>query len=391
MQTLTKRTVHDIDRSYDKKININLPSNPIQPFNQHANLPRRTANLILKIAAGVGADIGAIFAAEGVGNFSGKIEETRFSSAQFFNIFRKLGTVIADDAHRETGYFIQNFDEDLFYSCIMNGKNLEDVIDKSVKFCNSMNGSPRRLSLEIDGQNAILHVASRLRKNEIRAVLTDMLGLSYYYKLFSWMIAESICPIEVTLVHDELIDREIVGENIDCPVHFNGRSNAIVFNRKFLQKPVLRTYHELYDSLVTRHFELTPFPPTTSTATYIENLFRKILATKSPIPNSDQIASALGKSGQTLRRHLAMENTSFQYLLDKCRIEKSIELLEQTDLTLDEISELLGFSAGSGFSRAFKNWTGYSPSVFRLQSRGSLVNLKPDALRAGAAPAPQNS
>jgi len=377
MQPLTNKSSHEIDKKYDKKLNITSTRNRrAYPANQTLWLPRKTASFILKISTNSGIDIDEIFRSEGARNFCGKIENQDLSKTQFFTIFRKLIVALERDAHLDAGHHAPAFDDDLFYSCIMNGKNLEDVILKACKFSKCMSNSPRTLQLTTTDRDAIFSFTPPPQKSDIRTAAIDMLFLSHYYKLFSWLIAESICPSRVALCHDKIIDREILEENIDRPMHFNSDENIIVFNRKFLQKPVLRTYQELNSSLITRFFELTPTPPTTSIATYIENFLRKMLATKSPIPNSDQIASALGKSGQTLRRHLAMENTSFQYLLDKCRIERSIELLQETNLTLDEISELLGFSAGSGFSRAFKNWTGYSPSVFRLQSRGNLLKLQ---------------
>jgi len=373
MQSLIKKTTHE-SNSYDRKIHISAPqlNNRVQSIDKNMWMPQKNAALILRAAAENGIDIRETFQAEGA-VYQGKADIGNLTKPQFFNIFKRLTCAISDVLHQRNGYSPQHIDDDLLFSCIMNGRNLEDVIEKLCKFLKSMKGSLVSAQLEISEQNAVFSISSKLKKNDPHAALLDMLSLSHYYKLFSWLITESISPSRMTLTHGRLIDQEAIDESIDCPVQFDSAVNSIVFNRKFLKKPVLRTYHELYDSLITRFFEFTPNPPTTSVATYIENLFRKILATKSPIPNSDQIASSLGKSGQTLRRHLAMENTSYQYLLDKCRIEKSMELLQETDLTLDEISELLGFSAGSGFSRAFKNWTGNSPSVFRLQTKGKML------------------
>ena len=376
MQTLIKKTNNHESSSYDRKIHISVPqrNHHIQSIDKNVWMPQKTANAILRAAAESGIDIREVFHSEGA-SYQGKADAANLSKVQFFNIFKRLSNAISDVLHQRNGHSQPVFDDDLLFSCIMNGRNLEDVIEKLCKFFKSMKGSLITPDIELVEQNVVFSINSKLRKNDPHAALIDMLSLSHYYKLFSWLITESISPSKMTLIHSRAFDQELIDENIDCPVQYDCGSNAIVFGKKFLKKPVRRTYHELYDSLITRFFEFTPNPPTTSVATYIENLFRKILATKSPIPNSDQIASSLGKSGQTLRRHLAMENTSYQYLLDKCRIEKSMELLQETDLTLDEISELLGFSAGSGFSRAFKNWTGNSPSTFRLQAKGKMLLL----------------
>ena len=41
--------------------------------------------------------------------------------------------------------------------------------------------------------------------------------------------------------------------------------------------------------------------------------------------------------------------------------------LSKPDLSIDEIAFLIGFSAASSFHRAFKPWTGKTPSNFRRE------------------------
>lgn len=57
--------------------------------------------------------------------------------------------------------------------------------------------------------------------------------------------------------------------------------------------------------------------------------------------------------------------TSLKEYITKKKIEHSIELLKQCDLTVEDISELLSFSSPRVFRRAFKRHTGNSPSSFR--------------------------
>lgn len=57
--------------------------------------------------------------------------------------------------------------------------------------------------------------------------------------------------------------------------------------------------------------------------------------------------------------------TLHQYLLSY-RINKAIELLQNTDIPISEIAFLSGFNNISYFSQYFKKSTGYSPSAFRI-------------------------
>lgn len=51
--------------------------------------------------------------------------------------------------------------------------------------------------------------------------------------------------------------------------------------------------------------------------------------------------------------------------INKFRIEHAIQLLKQTDLTIMQISEMLGFNSQSYFSTIFKQATGLTPSKFK--------------------------
>ena len=69
----------------------------------------------------------------------------------------------------------------------------------------------------------------------------------------------------------------------------------------------------------------------------------------------------------TLR--LADEGQSFQSAVDAARRELSRQLLRETDYSLAEITFLTGFAKQSGFTRAFKRWSGQMPRSYRLTAQ----------------------
>ena len=75
----------------------------------------------------------------------------------------------------------------------------------------------------------------------------------------------------------------------------------------------------------------------------------------------NQIAKHLGLTDRTLQRQLANEKTTFQILLSESRQAKAKTLLKNK-LSIQEISNLLGYADISHFSRAFKKWTNMTPS-----------------------------
>jgi AraC-like DNA-binding protein len=101
-------------------------------------------------------------------------------------------------------------------------------------------------------------------------------------------------------------------------------------------------------------------PPPGSLRLQIEALLEPMLA-KGEV-RIDRIARELGYSRQTLYRRLKMEGITFHRLLDEFRHRLAIRLMREQGFSVKETAYCLGFSDPAAFSRAFKRWTGSSPT-----------------------------
>jgi AraC-like DNA-binding protein len=82
--------------------------------------------------------------------------------------------------------------------------------------------------------------------------------------------------------------------------------------------------------------------------------------------NQDHLASEIGMSSRTMRRRLAHEATSFQQLLDDCRMRQAVlEFQARPDASIAAIALRLGYAEHSTFTRAFTRWAGMPPQKFR--------------------------
>ena len=77
------------------------------------------------------------------------------------------------------------------------------------------------------------------------------------------------------------------------------------------------------------------------------------------------VAKELCFSERSLQRALQMEGTTFNGLFEDLRRRTAYDFIADKHLALGEVAFLLGFSEPSAFHRAFKRWTGQTPSQVR--------------------------
>ncbi len=81
------------------------------------------------------------------------------------------------------------------------------------------------------------------------------------------------------------------------------------------------------------------------------------------VPTVESIAAALYVSPRTLQRRIGLAHTTFSSLLASIREDLSKHYLHQ-GLSASQVAERLGYSDMPTFNRAFKRWTGETPTQY---------------------------
>lgn len=76
-------------------------------------------------------------------------------------------------------------------------------------------------------------------------------------------------------------------------------------------------------------------------------------------------ARALALSGRTLQRRLAKAGTSFQLTRDRVRRNMALTSMARKTTGVRALGVRLGFADESAFCRAFRRWTGETPTKWR--------------------------
>lgn len=87
-------------------------------------------------------------------------------------------------------------------------------------------------------------------------------------------------------------------------------------------------------------------------------------------PNLNELAQSLFMSPRSLKRKLQASGTSYQHLLDELRFEEAKRLLQQENVPLQQVGLNLGYAEPASFTRAFRKWSGQTPSRYRKQYFG---------------------
>jgi len=84
-------------------------------------------------------------------------------------------------------------------------------------------------------------------------------------------------------------------------------------------------------------------------------------------PTIEELAAEFHVAPATLRRRLEAEGTTYQTIKDNLRRDIAIHQLAQSDMSVGDIADMLGFQDTSAFHRAFKRWTDSQPGEYRAR------------------------
>ncbi len=152
----------------------------------------------------------------------------------------------------------------------------------------------------------------------------------------------------------------------DCPVIFGAPACRMVIAREVWDSPRRGSDPELF-TILEAHAKmlLGRLPDDASHAGRVREAIRAEL--RGGDPGLGSIARRLGMSARTLQRRLSAEGVVFNDVLDEMRWSAARSYLSQGDVAATEVAYLLGFASQSSFNRAFRRWSGKTPTEFRRE------------------------
>lgn len=252
---------------------------------------------------------------------------------------------------------------------LVTSHTLREAIERAVIYCRVAGPVVGDvLELTDGGDTATLQIRVPSRRQNNASLLVCMSTMNMLHQLFSWLSGRSLRLTALMLSYPEPDTTFMPGSLASQPLHWLADCDALVFKATDLNLPVMRTVEELEQ--VIDYFPFDVQRCTGQLQTFsgtLRTLLTSALQNNLPPMSCEAAAQLLHVSGATLRRKLSKEGHSFTTILKACQREQALHLLKNTDMSIAGIAAQLGYSDDRAFRRAFRGWTGLSPSKCRNQ------------------------
>ena len=191
--------------------------------------------------------------------------------------------------------------------------------------------------------------------------------LRYVHGYACWAVDSRIPLLEAQFPYPRPAHAEAYPLMFPGPVRFDAAEAGFVFDARYAALPLVR------DEAALRQMLRRALPLTVLQYRRDRLLVRRareiIAARPDEVRDAAALAHRLNVSTRTLFRHLREAGVSLQTLKNEARCARAIALLQRTQRPVAQVARAVGFDNEKSFARAFRQWTGRSPSACRRDAR----------------------
>ncbi len=179
----------------------------------------------------------------------------------------------------------------------------------------------------------------------------------------SFLVNQPVFPDRIEVTYPAPSYSELYKERFKCEVKFEAARNHYLMSSDLVKLPIITSQPETAEYCLQQCEQI--LSQMTGTDGLVDRIRRLIFNSTGRFPTIDQVAVELQISSRTLHRKLKERHTTYQSILDEVREEIAKRYLTGTYLTIDQISDLMGFTETTSFRRSFKKWTGMNAAKYR--------------------------
>ena len=227
-----------------------------------------------------------------------------------------------------------------------------------------------RTSVRIDETRRGIKVSTRRTRADsaTAAVFVDM-TLSLVLDMCRMNGGAVLRPVSASLRRRKPVHAEAYERFFGCVVGFGAAKDAFVLSATDADRPLSSSNRQLaavFDRMLDAELGRL------NKADVVSRCKTAVLEHLASGEVTEQdTAKRLHMSARTLQRKLADAETTYSLLVDDTRKDLALRYLEDPHRSITDITYSLGFSQPSSYARAFKRWTGFTPSEYRERPTGS--------------------
>jgi AraC-like DNA-binding protein len=169
-------------------------------------------------------------------------------------------------------------------------------------------------------------------------------------------------PTEILLPRTAPVDQAPYRRHFRAPIQFNQESAIVVFPACDLERRIAGADPMLRAMLEEKIQHLKG-----AQGSEFSDDIRRLLRTRltGNHCSAEDIAHLLTMHRRTLSRRLKGGGIGYRAITNEIRFEIARQLLQDTQVPLAQIAAALGYSEASAFTRAFRRWSGQTPTTWR--------------------------
>lgn len=223
-------------------------------------------------------------------------------------------------------------------------------------------GSMLEFDMQQDRRHVTVTACNRFHEPDIQVFLVEE-AFASFLQVARGLAGNSFLPRRIDLNYPAPPYADEYARVFQCEVRFGQPVNAFVTDIEWAARPLL-TYDPLSHRQALEFMEIG-FSREREKVDLFESVERAVRHNLREQPSFADIARKLCLSERTLRRRLAENGVSYQSLLDNVRKNRALEMLANPRLSIEQVAFEIGFCDSHNFRRAFKRWTGNTPSEMR--------------------------
>lgn len=291
--------------------------------------------------------------------------DARITRAQFVALYKSVAAALDDEMLGLWSRPIRGGTLKYLMLSLLDAPTVLIALNRFVRFWNLLLDDYR---LHMSRRDDWVRIAL-LKRNHGAPV--SMLGHELMMKLVhgvtSWLLAREIGTLRVELAFARPRHAEDYAYLYPSEVVFDAGESCILLAGEDCASSFRRERHQLW-TFLKRAPEDWAFssPHRGSVSARAREYLEQRL---DDAPTIDTLADHLRLSTRTLNRRLQAEGMHFQQIKDAVRRDIAIHRLTHSNVAISSLALELGYAGPAAFCRAFREWTGSTPTAYREGAR----------------------